>query len=43
MLAGEVRERELAADEFERLGRSDRAQSLRTEAAIAVRYVGHTL
>lgn len=39
VLQGEVRERERAAAEFERLGRIDRAQSLRAEARVALRYV----
>lgn len=35
----EVRERSVAADEYEQIGRHDRAESLRSEAAVLSRYL----
>jgi len=39
VLLAEIRERERAADELERLGKTDRAADLRAEALIAKRYL----
>ena len=40
LLANEIAERQTAAEEFERLGRTDEAAKLRGEAALVSRYVG---
>jgi uncharacterized protein YqeY len=39
ILAAQIAERETAAQELERLGRADRAEMLRAEAAIVARYL----
>jgi uncharacterized protein len=39
VLRAEIQERELAAADLERIGRPDRAQSLRAEARLAARYI----